>query len=168
MTFLSPTALNVHIFRDKSAVIGKLMHDFGNIYQSMNRTISNSTQLFWTLVNDESHNKLYSDVTFEEYESARAANRPGGRTAGTGADASSRRVAHCRRNPQRRRDAHARRRRGKWLRRPESVDPRELADELRSIMVEHRRLWLARNRPGGLNDSAVQLEKLLNDYEANQ
>ena len=36
-----------------------------------------------------------------------------------------------------------------------------LAPELRRIIGEHRRLWLARNRPGGLHDSARRLEKRL-------
>jgi hexosaminidase len=161
-------SLDVHIFRDPAGVIGKLLHDFGNIYQSMNRTISNSTQLFWTLVNDESHNKLYADVTFDEYDAAQK------RIEQVLAPLRQARIDHP--------DAtliadellngaamlrHACRR-GKLLRRPESVDSRELANELRAIIAEHRRLWLARNRPGGLNDSAAQLEKLLKDYEANQ
>jgi hypothetical protein len=29
---------------------------------------------------------------------------------------------------------------------------------LNEIIAEHRRLWLARNRPGGLRDSCAQLE----------
>ena len=45
-------------------------------------------------------------------------------------------------------------------------DPRALAEELRAIIAEHRRLWLARNRPGGLADSARRLEQRLEDYHA--
>lgn len=39
------------------------------------------------------------------------------------------------------------------------------ARDLRAIIAEHRRLWLARNRPGGLADSAGRLERLAADYE---
>ncbi len=36
-------------------------------------------------------------------------------------------------------------------------------DELPAIITEHRRLWLARNREGGLKDSVQRLERLLID-----
>jgi hexosaminidase len=39
-----------------------------------------------------------------------------------------------------------------------------LADEMRLILGEHRQLWTARNRPGGLQDSARALEKRLSEY----
>jgi hypothetical protein len=38
------------------------------------------------------------------------------------------------------------------------------AEELKAITAEHRRLWLARNRPGGLKDSARRLEKVIKEY----
>ncbi len=41
----------------------------------------------------------------------------------------------------------------------------ELAEALRPVIVEHERLWLLRNRPGGLPDSRAWLERLLNHYE---
>ena len=40
-----------------------------------------------------------------------------------------------------------------------------LAASLRPVIAEHRRLWLARNRPGGLDDSVAWLEHLLSCYE---
>jgi hypothetical protein len=33
------------------------------------------------------------------------------------------------------------------------------------IIAEHRRLWRARNREGGLEDSVARLEPLLAEYE---
>jgi len=41
---------------------------------------------------------------------------------------------------------------------------RVLASELEEIITEFRRLWLARNRPGGLADSVVRMERLLTMY----
>ena len=41
----------------------------------------------------------------------------------------------------------------------------ELAEALRPVIVEHERLWLLRNRPGGLPDSRAWLERLLHLYE---
>jgi hypothetical protein len=43
-----------------------------------------------------------------------------------------------------------------------------LAAELRPLIAEHRRLWLARNRPGGLEDSVSWLEHLLACYETGE
>lgn len=42
---------------------------------------------------------------------------------------------------------------------------RALGDELRPIIAEHERLWLARNRPGGLRESRAWLDHLLECYE---
>ncbi|MCK4449475.1 MAG: hypothetical protein KAX26_02665, partial [Anaerolineae bacterium] len=39
-----------------------------------------------------------------------------------------------------------------------------LASELEEIVAEYRRLWLSRNRPGGLADSVGRMERLLNMY----
>lgn len=43
---------------------------------------------------------------------------------------------------------------------------RALAADIRRIMQAHRRLWLARNRPGGLADSLDHYQKLLDEYES--
>ena len=40
-----------------------------------------------------------------------------------------------------------------------------LAETLRPVIGEHERLWLARNRPGGLRESRAWLEHLLGCYE---
>jgi len=42
----------------------------------------------------------------------------------------------------------------------------DLADALRPVITEHERLWLARNRPGGLRESRAWLEHLLGCYES--
>ncbi|NPV68230.1 MAG: family 20 glycosylhydrolase [Anaerolineae bacterium] len=41
---------------------------------------------------------------------------------------------------------------------------KRLAEELEPLLDEYRRIWLARNRPGGLADSIARLEKLLALY----
>jgi hypothetical protein len=43
---------------------------------------------------------------------------------------------------------------------------KEMADEMRSIMQDFRERWLARNRPGGLDDSLVRMQRLLDEYES--
>jgi hexosaminidase len=42
----------------------------------------------------------------------------------------------------------------------------ELLNELNELIEEYRAVWLLRNRPGGLDDSAGRLEKLRYDYQA--
>ena len=49
---------------------------------------------------------------------------------------------------------------------PEKVR-KELAVDLEKIISEHKRLWLLRNRKGGLTDSAARMEKLLKLYKDN-
>jgi hypothetical protein len=41
----------------------------------------------------------------------------------------------------------------------------ELAAEMNIILGEHRRLWTARNRVGGLQDSERAFEERLREYE---
>ncbi|MFO0971942.1 MAG: family 20 glycosylhydrolase [Phycisphaerae bacterium] len=46
------------------------------------------------------------------------------------------------------------------------AEARAAAAEMRRIIADHRRLWPARNRPGGLNDSVAHYERNLAEYEA--
>ena len=39
-----------------------------------------------------------------------------------------------------------------------------LADEMDHLLADYRRTWLARNRPGGLAESAARFERLLQLY----
>lgn len=47
-------------------------------------------------------------------------------------------------------------------------DRTTLADALRPVIAEHERLWLARNRPGGLPDSLAWLHHLREVYETGE
>jgi hexosaminidase len=47
---------------------------------------------------------------------------------------------------------------------PEDIR-KSLAEDWRGLMRDHQRLWLARNRQGGLSDSLARMQKLLNLYE---
>jgi len=41
---------------------------------------------------------------------------------------------------------------------------KKLAAELQKIIQEYKKIWLKRNRKGGLNDSVNKLERLINAY----
>jgi hypothetical protein len=45
-----------------------------------------------------------------------------------------------------------------------AADRRVLADQLEGVMEEHRRLWTARFRPGGLDDSLAWFDHLADCY----
>lgn len=58
--------------------------------------------------------------------------------------------------------------RGRWILKPASQDEagrRALREDLAAIMEEHSRLWLARNRAGGLEDSLAYFAPAIEDYQ---
>jgi len=64
------------------------------------------------------------------------------------------------------RDARLRLEGDGWLSSIPETRRRELADEVDSLIETHRRLWLARNRPGGLEDSVAWLAHLRDCYRS--
>ncbi len=46
-----------------------------------------------------------------------------------------------------------------------SAASRALSDDAGRLVAELRELWLARSRPGGLNDSVARLEQVRQSYE---
>ena len=56
-------------------------------------------------------------------------------------------------------------RRGMWKLDTSSQSKQTLAEDLRRVIAEHERLWLIRNRPGGLSDSSGRLRANLDEYE---
>ena len=161
-------ALSAHFFRDSAAVVGKLMYDFGNVYQSVKTPIGMSSRLFWTLVGGEARRKLWEVVTKEEYDDAETSiddvlmrldavrmNRP---------DAALIADEICNAAQMLRFACHH----GRWRLGVEKMPSDKLVAWLRDIIAEHRRLWLARNRPGGLDDSCKQLEARLAEYSSPQ
>ena len=63
------------------------------------------------------------------------------------------------------RDARARLDQDGWLSSVPARKRAELAADLAPLMEHHRELWLARNRPGGLDDSVAWLDHLHECYE---
>jgi hypothetical protein len=62
------------------------------------------------------------------------------------------------------RDARARLEADGWLASVPEGRRLELATDLEALIETHRSLWLARNRPGGLDDSLAWLEHLRECY----
>lgn len=158
--------LSLHVFRDRAGEMGRLMTDFGNIYQAVKSKQFNSTAMFWSLVGGEERKKHYEVITREEADQSESklcgieqrltrVRLEAPDAAQTVAEIACA-IAMLR---------HACRR-ARWRLDPACDDASDLAADLRAIIGEHERLWLGRNRVGGLRDSARRLENRLADYGA--
>jgi len=160
-----PEALSLHVFRDRSHTMGRLVCELGNVHPAIRKHRSNAAVLFWRLVAGPDRQREWEGVTREEYDAAESAidraMSPLGGARMDRPDAAL--IADEYRN------AAAMLKHacglGRWAIDGDSEDRSALAGDLKRIIGEHRRLWLARNRWGGLADSARRLESRLAEYE---
>jgi hypothetical protein len=159
-----PRALDLHVFHDRAGVMGHLMFDFGNVYQAVKQPMGNSSRLFWVLAGTPERKKLYEMITREEFDDADARVS----VAITSLDRAQmdRADAELIKDEVHNAAAMLRQacRRGRWMLDRASADQSDLARDLLNIVDEHRRLWLARNRAGGLQDSVRRLDEGRADY----
>jgi hypothetical protein len=144
---------NRHVFRDRSGVMGKVAMDLGNVYQQCGKIIGNCSVLFRILIGIN-RKEPHEGRTRADMEQALAAidtaiapieqaemDRPDARLVADefrNAAAMLRLACH----------------RGLSL-----IENAPLPhDLLAGVVAEHRRLWLARNRAGGLRESIQRLE----------
>ncbi len=171
-------ATSLHAFRDSSGALGRVAYDLGNIYKLM-PYLHNSSVLFWILqfplaelrAPNESLARalvtrmapgLTPELFAQVSEAINNALAPLSQAQSSRPDADliRREFASTARLM---RHASAR---GAIVFGAEA-DTDELAalnQELRDGIAEYRELWLARCRPGGLDDSAGRLEKARADY----
>jgi hexosaminidase len=160
------SALDLHAFHDEARVMGRLCHDLGNAHEKAGPAPHNSTVLFNILTQD-SGSALPDGVTVESLreagehiascieplEGARMDRDDAGITSDEFANAARIMLHACER--------------GTAILEVtiDSAEKRdELASGMRTILGEHRRLWNARNRVGGLQDSESVFEKRLQEY----
>ena len=158
-------ALDVHVFRDGAGVMGRLMVDFGNVYQAA-KPLANGTRVFWSFTGGEQRKKLYESLTKGDYDATEmaVANSIEGLESVRMERSDSALIADEIKNAA----AMLRHgcRRGRWRIGAESLSTGELIADVRKIRVEHERLWLARNRPGGLRDSSQRLGEIIDSYQS--
>jgi len=156
--------LNVQVFEDEAGIMGATVCDLGNVYLKSGAVMANATVPF-RLLNEAATWPIPPTVTGETLAATRdvvfeVAGRIGqtrmrGPEAGLVADefmhAARLLVAGCDRGLHR-------------LSAPAALPPALLHKEMALCLVEHRRLWLARNRPGGLSDSEKNFEQRLKEY----
>lgn len=173
-----PGMLDAHLFRDRAGVMGRLAYDLGNAYLQPGVEVGNSSPLFWLLMlpgglpvrrqgkgtlTPEALEKTldYLDTTLAPLAQAQMQRadaqlvqdefRQVGNLLRFAAKLGLERVALGQDRPVQELPQAARSR---------------LAQALRPLIAEQRRLWLARSRAGGLDDSAGRFEAMLAALEA--
>jgi hexosaminidase len=158
--------LDLQAFQDGAGVMGKAACGLGNAYLQCGQLLSNKTVLFKLLHNTldwripETVTALSLQATRETIQGI-VSRLDGARMKGRDADLvvaeflnAARMMIHaCDRGLLRLGgDAN------------NAATRERLVADLNHIIHEHRRVWLARNRPGGLPDSEARLTRRLKDY----
>lgn len=163
-----PAVLDLHAFRDTAGVMGRLAYDLGNAYLRPGLLVHNCSILFDILQNGPDW-KLPGRVTASRLQATReyvgAVLEPLSRARMARPDAAL--IQDEFRNAGRMLTHACNRATALWRGGPAGRTARRaLAEEMRIILGEHRRLWMARNREGGLQDSTRNLELRLQEYSA--
>lgn len=163
-----PQALSWFAFRDPGGGLGRLAFDLGNVYHAPGVEPHNSSVLFWLLQWPLAQIRDYPGVSAAVFERSLQAveaaaaplaqarmEHPGAGLIRSEFDLTVRLLRHaCRRGLLALADDPVQ---ASGLR-------RDLAADLDAIVGDFRRIWLARNRPGGLAESQALLEKLHLEY----
>jgi hexosaminidase len=138
-----PAVLDTHVFQDSARVMGTLACDLGNVYKTVGKLLPNRSALFSILVPSSTHKDPMEGITTTNLEHAAAQiaqiTRPISQSKMSRPDANlivseyqnAAAMLHyaCQKSP----------------------------ELLAQIQDSHRTCWLARNRPGGLQDSLRRL-----------
>jgi hexosaminidase len=160
------SALDLHAFRDEARVMGRLAHDLGNASRHTGHEAVNAGTLFH-LLTQSTDRALPEGVAPDNLRAAgeyvRSVIEPLDGARMDREDASLIRAEFANAG---RMLLHACDRGTAVL--EGTIDtPRTreaLASEMRTILGEHRRVWTARNRVGGLQDSTRVLDERLREY----
>ncbi|WP_299556392.1 family 20 glycosylhydrolase [Seonamhaeicola sp.] len=166
-------ALDLFVFDDKTGIMGKVIYDLGNVYKLTGTpNIHNNSFLNWLLHDHNLTSKRYkyhdtgyfeNTIGFiDDVVSRIEKSKMGCRDKQLYIDEVKQAAALLRHSCNL---AIAQLQTESKLTKDISKSKREaLAVELENIIKEHKRIWLKRNRIGGLSDSAARLENLLKVY----
>jgi hypothetical protein len=173
-----PAVLNIFIFEDAANVMGSVICDLGNAYQQTGAPAVNSSVLVRLLLrptedltvppyNQMTQESLNATICYiEEILSKMTASNmhlPDSKHIQSELTWASNLLIHaCKLGIERLKAKDL-----KLENIPESA-VMQLANELKPLIAEHKRLWFVRNRPGGLKDSARRLETLLAQYRTKE
>lgn len=170
-----PRALSTHVFLDKAGVMGRLAYDLGNAYLQAEIPMQNSSPLWGILINPDhpmkegwfeklvllklERSQAYISRVMAELPKARM-DRPDAALVRDEFECAAGMCLHACKLGMARLVADG----GEIAK----IDPKvlkSLREDIARIIHEHERVWLARNRPGGLPDSVARLRKVLARYE---
>jgi hypothetical protein len=165
------SAVSVHAFRDPTGSMGRVAYDLGNIVTAPGLSLPNSSALFWALQRsfDEPLPRNWGspdlrattaaiDAAMEPLSGSRM-QRPDAALIMEEYENTARLMRHaCRRGELRDALLSGRDRVGG------ATERRALDADMRDIIREYERIWLKRNRPGGMSDSAGRLQRARADY----
>jgi hypothetical protein len=152
-----PEILDAQVFEDSAGIMGQAVCDLGNVYQAAGKQIINRSALFGILVPSSARRDPMEGLGRDNLLTARAA-----------IDAAVRNIHQSKmrcKDPalvgselenaaEMLRLACAL---GQWKRESSSENADNLNRRRDQIASNHRKYWLARNRPGGLADSLARL-----------
>jgi hypothetical protein len=173
-------AVSLHAFRDATGATGRVAYDLGNVYRILPE-IHNSSPLFWALQFPLAELAQPSD-SLAQALAPRIAQAFTPETFGRALKAIDDAMEPLEEHRMSRPDAELIRReftssaqllrhacrRASALLDGSLADPgarHALDQDMQAIVAEYRRLWLARSRPGGLEDSVGRLERARADYQ---
>jgi hexosaminidase len=170
-------ALSVHCYDDASGVLGETLLALGDTYLALTPQMGNVSTLVlplywphlvvgrWPLKRVTAEEYAAAATQLAECDAELAEARPSRADGALVLDELRNLIALvtilCR-------DGQARLAVDGTLAAVPAAERAQLADALRPVIAEHERLWLARNRPGGLPDSLAWLVHLLECYETGE
>ncbi len=150
-------AMDLHIFKDPARVVADVLIKLGNVYQ-FSQPLANGSRIFWSLVGDAQRKKLYEPLTLKDFDDTegevREALSPLDSSRMQREDAQL--IEDELRNNAKMVLAGCLR--GRLRVQGDAKPSPDLTALLSQTIEEHRRLWLSRNREGGLPDSVGRLE----------
>jgi hypothetical protein len=172
-----PAALDAQVFADTAGVVGSVLRDLGDVYLSVSPQFPNLSTLVLHLYYPQLQlgRSFTEDLQPAELDAAIGALDDVVTRLSKAAierDDANLVIDELRCGAALVRllatDAKARLEADGWLASVPEPKRLRLADDLEPLIAEHRRLWLARNRPGGLDDSAAWLENLAHCYRTGE
>ena len=159
-------ALDLHIFQDRARVMGGLVYELGNAYLQVGQLVKNASALFHLLVRPITQNLSegitcitlqqtaeFILATMEPLKWARSQRADAVLVADEFRNAAQFLLYACQRGIAIRKETTA-----------DSNTRKRLTMELIAFLGEYRRIWMMRNREGGLRDSTRMLEIHLQEY----
>jgi hexosaminidase len=161
------SAVSRHAFDDPTGAMGRMASDLGCVHQDLGAPVSNGTALFWALQYSLAELQRFTGVITPAALARTRANIDAAvsplteaRSGRPDADLTRREFLAAARMLRHACDRVA------FVLDPTPQQAAALDTDLGQIVDEYRALWLSRNRPGGLTDSAARLEQARADYRA--